>query len=145
MQPNIQELLHNHVYDEIGPITSQEVNEHLFTTGHQELDQQYPQNESTTTNRNSEDQMNDIMDTIGISSTVSEQERSSNELQQVNPSERSMNDIRTTALHDVTTNNEGIPSDEAAPSADQDDMSQPFRTANEQGSNRMLKHSTSTD
>lgn len=147
MRSNMQEPLNNHGYDEIGPITNQEVNEHLLTTGRQEFNQlvgvlQYPHDASATTNSNSQDPMND---NTYISSTVSEQYRSSNELQQVNPSERSMHDIRSTSLHDITTNNEGIPSNEAAPSAGHDGMSRPFRTGNDQDSNRMSKHSTSSD
>ncbi|VDI81050.1 Hypothetical predicted protein [Mytilus galloprovincialis] len=148
MQSNIQGPLNNHAYDEIRPITNQEGNEHLLTTGHQELNQQigvlqYPQDESATTNRSSSDQMNDNMDNTDISSTVSEQERSSIELHHGNPSE--LHDNRSTLLHDVTTYNEQISADEPATSTDQDGVAQPFRTGNDQDSSRMSKNSTSSD
>ncbi|CAG2222117.1 unnamed protein product [Mytilus edulis] len=146
MQSNIQEPLNNHVYDYIGPITNQEVNEHLLTTGNQELNQhigvlQYPQDESATTHRNSPDPMNDNMENTDIS--VSEQERSSNELHHGNPSE--LHDNRSTVLHDVTTYNEQISGDEPATSTDQDCVSMTSSAGNNQDSNRMSEHSTSSD
>ncbi|CAC5412439.1 unnamed protein product [Mytilus coruscus] len=134
MQPNIQEPLNNHAYDEIGPITNQEVNGNPLTTGHQELNRpviilQYPQDESATTNRNSQDPVNDSTDMF---STVSEQDFT-------------MHDIRSTALHGVTTYEERISDDEASTSTDQDGVSEPFRTGNDQGSNIKSKDSTSSD
>lgn len=145
--PYIQEPLNNHEYDEIGPISNQEVNGHPLTTGHQELNQpviilQYPQDESATTNRDSQDPMNDNTD---ISSTVSEQDRTSNELQQVIPSERKMHDIRSNALHDVTTYNEQMSGDKPATSTNQDGVSKTSSTGNDQDSNRTSTHSTNSD
>lgn len=142
-QPYIREDRNNYTYDEIGSIAYQDAIVHLLPTINLELIQQIrrptnSQTETATSNTNNQLLMNENTD---LSSNISEQERTSNELLPVNLSDATLHTTSSVPV-DVNTHNENSWGDDAASLTDLDERDQDHNSLN---SNRTSTSSSSSD